>query len=87
MLLFLMGKLVWLVKIVKGSPVCSFGARAKILIPSLYGIPQMMDAGYNLIYKFPIIHFTHPFYSQDYIDDLRKGIEEYYIRGIFPLIT
>lgn len=31
-------------KIVKGSTVSSFGARAKILIPSLYGILQMMDA-------------------------------------------
>jgi threonine dehydrogenase-like Zn-dependent dehydrogenase len=71
-------------KIVKGGTTTSFGARAKILIPSLYGIPQMMDAGYDLMYKSPIIHSTHPFYSQDYMDDLRKGIEGYK-RGIFPL--
>jgi len=71
-------------KIVKGGTVSSFGARAKILIPSLYGIPQMMDAGYDLMYKSPIIHSTHPFYSQDYMDDLRKGVEGYR-RGIFPL--
>jgi len=71
-------------KIVKGGTVSSYGARAKILIPSLYGIPQMMDAGHDLMYKSPIIHSTHPFYSQDYMDDLRKGIEGYK-RGIFPL--
>jgi threonine dehydrogenase-like Zn-dependent dehydrogenase len=71
-------------KIVKGGTVNSFGARAKILIPSLYGIPQMMDAGYDLMYKSPIIHSTHPMYSKDYMDDLRKGIEGYK-RNIFPL--
>ena len=71
-------------KIVKGGTVTSFGARAKILIPSLYGIPQMMDAGYDLMYKSPIIHSTHPMYSQDYMDDLRKGVEGYK-RNIFPL--
>jgi threonine dehydrogenase-like Zn-dependent dehydrogenase len=71
-------------KIVKGGTVNSFGARAKILIPSLYGIPQMMDAGYDLMYKSPIIHSTHPFYSQDYMDDLKKAIEGYK-RNIFPL--
>jgi threonine dehydrogenase-like Zn-dependent dehydrogenase len=71
-------------KIVKGGTVNSFGARAKILIPSLYGLPQMMDAGYDLMYKSPIIHSTHPMYSKDYMDDLRKGIEGYK-RNIFPL--
>ncbi len=71
-------------KIVKGGTLTSFGARAKILIPSLYGIPQMMDAGYDLMYKSPIIHSTHPMYSKDYMDDLRKGVEGYK-RNIFPL--
>lgn len=71
-------------KIIKGGTIQSFGARGKILIPSLYGIPEMMDAGYDLMYKSPIIHSTHPFYSLDYMDDLRKGIEGYR-RGIFPL--
>ena len=71
-------------KILKGGTIQSFGTRGKILIPSLYGIPEIMDAGYNLMYKSPIIHSTHIFYSLDPMDDLRKGIEGY-IRGILPL--
>lgn len=73
-------------KIIKGGTVSTFGARGKILISSLYGIPQMMDTGYDLMYKSPIIHSTHPFYSRDYMDDLRKGVEGYR-RGILPLDT
>jgi threonine dehydrogenase-like Zn-dependent dehydrogenase len=71
-------------KIVKGGSVRSYGSRAKILIPSLYGAPQVMDAGYDLMFKSPIIHSTHPYYSRDYLDDLKKGIEGYR-RGILPL--
>lgn len=58
--------------------------RGKILIPSLYGFPEIMNAGYQLMFKSPIIHSTHPWYSMDYMDDLEKGVEGFK-RGIFPL--
>lgn len=62
----------------------SASGRGKILIPSLYAIPEVMDAGYQLMFKSPIIHSTHPWYSMNYREDMRKGIEGY-ARGIFPL--
>jgi threonine dehydrogenase-like Zn-dependent dehydrogenase len=63
----------------KGAP-----GRGKILIPSLYAKPEIMDAGYDLMFKAPIIHSTHPWYSMNLHEDLEKGIE-CYRRGIFPL--
>lgn len=67
-----------------GGPLDSAGGRGRILIASLYGLPEMMDVGYQLMFKSPIIHSTHPWYSMDYMDDMRKGIEGF-LRGIFPL--
>lgn len=58
--------------------------RGRILIPSLYAIPESMNAGYQLMFKSPIIHSVHPFYSMNYMEDMEKGIEGYR-RGIFPL--
>ncbi len=49
--------------------------RGKILIPSLYGRPEPMDAGYHLMLKSPTIHSTHPWYSDDSERDLRLGVE------------
>lgn len=67
-----------------GGPIDSAGGRGKILIPSLYGFPETMDAGYQLMFKSPMVHSTHPWYSMDYMDDMRKGIEGF-VRGILPL--
>ncbi|MBE0478752.1 alcohol dehydrogenase catalytic domain-containing protein [Candidatus Aerophobetes bacterium] len=62
----------------------SAGGRGKILIPSLYAFPEVMDAGYQLMFKSPIIHSTHPWYSMNYREDMTRGIEGY-SKGIFPL--
>jgi len=71
--------------IIRGDgPVDSGRGRGKILIPSLYSFPETMNAGYQLMFKSPIIHSTHPWYSMDYMDDMKKGIEGF-VRGIFPL--
>ena len=58
--------------------------RGKILIPSLYAKPETIDAGYNLMFKSPIIHSTHPWYSMNFQEDLERGVESYR-RGIFPI--
>jgi len=58
--------------------------RGKILIPSYYGEPIHIDAGFHLMVRSPIIHSTHPWYSVDYMDDLRKGVWAF-IEGIFPM--
>jgi len=58
--------------------------RGKILISSLYGLPETMDAGYNLMFKSPIIHSVHPFYSLNYREDMKRAIEGYR-RGLLPI--
>lgn len=70
--------------IIRGGGDIGGTGRGKILIPSLYGFPEVMDAGYQLMFKSPIIHSTHPWYSMDYMDDMRKGVEGF-LRGILPL--
>lgn len=65
--------------IYRGTP-----GQAKILIPSLYAKPEPMEAGYDLMIKSPIIHSTHPWYSPDVAEDLKRGVE-CYRKGIFPL--
>jgi threonine dehydrogenase-like Zn-dependent dehydrogenase len=58
--------------------------RGKILIPSYYGEPIQIDAGFHLMVRSPIIHSTHPWYSMDYVDDLKKGVWAF-AKGIFPM--
>jgi len=70
--------------IIRGGGDIGGTGRGKILIPSLYGLPEVMDAGYQLMFKSPIVHSTHPWYSMDYMDDMRRGVEGF-LRGIFPL--
>lgn len=58
--------------------------RGKVLIPSLYGRPEPMDAGFQLMLKSPTIHSTHPWYSEDSVRDLSLGVEAL-ARGVFPI--
>lgn len=67
-----------------GGGVDSARGRGRILIPSLYGFPETMDTGYQLMFKSPIIYSTHPWHSMNYMEDMKKGIEGF-LRGILPL--
>lgn len=58
--------------------------RGKVLIPSLYGRPEPMEAGFQLMLKAPTIHSTHPWYSEDSMRDLTLGIEAA-ARRLFPI--
>jgi len=58
--------------------------RGKILIPSFYAKPELMNSGAMLGRKAPILHSVHPQYSLDYMDDIVRGVMAY-SRGILPL--
>jgi len=58
--------------------------RGKLLTPSLYDSPEIFDFGYQLMLKSPIVHSTHPWYSADYQEDMRKGVEGF-VRRMLPL--
>ena len=36
-----------------------------------------------MMYRSPIIHVTHPWYCEDYMQTLEQGVEAYQ-KGIFP---
>jgi threonine dehydrogenase-like Zn-dependent dehydrogenase len=63
-----------------------FEGRGKILIPSLYAGKQSFESslGYKLMFKSPILHSTHPWYSSDYKEDQKRALWGF-IQGIFPL--
>jgi len=71
------GGLALAAKIIKAS-------RGKILIPSYYGQPEMVDMGTDLMLKSPIIHSTHPAYSTDYLYDMATGLWGA-AKGIYPV--
>jgi threonine dehydrogenase-like Zn-dependent dehydrogenase len=58
--------------------------KGKILIPSLYAKPEPMQSGFYLMLKSPIIHSTHPFYSDNYDRDMKIAYESYK-KGILPI--
>ncbi len=65
-----------------------FEGRGKILIPSLYADDQVFNSslGYKLMFKSPILHSTHPWYSSDYKEDQRRALWGY-TQEILPLNT
>ena len=73
-------------QIVRYSEMFSYEGRGKIAIPSLYGMPETWDpeTGYNLMYRSPIIHVTHPWYAMDYRACGITGVEAY-CKGILPM--
>lgn len=58
--------------------------RGKILAPSFYAEPEMVDIGPELLSKVPIIHSVHPGYSQDYARDVEAGVWAAQ-KGIMPI--
>jgi len=72
--------------IVKPAVPVGFEGRGKILIPSLYAGKQVFESslGYKLMFKSPILHSTHPWYSSDYKEDQKRALWGY-IHGLLPL--
>jgi threonine dehydrogenase-like Zn-dependent dehydrogenase len=72
--------------IVRPAVPVGYEGRGKILIPSLYAGKQSFESslGYKLMFKSPILHSTHPWYSSDYREDQRRALWGY-IKGILPL--
>jgi len=72
--------------IVKPASLLGYEGRGKILIPSLYSGRQVWESslGYQLMFRSPILHSTHPFYSRDYKEDQRRALWGY-LKGILPL--
>jgi threonine dehydrogenase-like Zn-dependent dehydrogenase len=72
--------------IVKPAALVGYEGRGKILIPSLYTGKQVWESslGYQLMFRSPILHSTHPFYSRDYKEDQRRALWGY-IKGLLPL--
>ena len=59
-------------------------SRGKILIPSLYGKPEVMNSGFYLMLKAPTIISAHPFYSDDYDRDILLAARSFE-KGILPV--
>jgi len=72
--------------IVRNASMFGFEGRGKILIPSLYAGKQVWESslGYQLMFKSPVLHSVHPWYSRDYLEDGRRGVWGY-VKGILPL--
>jgi len=74
------------VDIVREASLLGYQGRGKILMPSLYAERQVMEPalGYQLMFKSPILHSTHPWYSIDYKEDQRRALWGY-MSGVLPL--
>lgn len=72
--------------ILKPASLVGYEGRGKILISSLYSGRQVWESslGYQLMFRSPILHSTHPFYSTDYKEDQRRALWGY-LKGILPL--
>lgn len=66
--------------------IIKIAGKGKICVPSMYTKNEVFteEMAYNMMYRSPIIHVTHPWYSDDYMDTLRRGVEAY-AKGVFPL--
>jgi threonine dehydrogenase-like Zn-dependent dehydrogenase len=72
--------------IVRPASLLGYQGRGKILMPSLYAGKQVFESslGYQLMFKSPILHSTHPWYSMDYKEDQKRALWGY-ISGVLPL--
>ncbi|GAA0182884.1 galactitol-1-phosphate 5-dehydrogenase [Clostridium sediminicola] len=72
--------------IIRHADMYGYAGRGKILIPSVYGREEKWDPqiGYDLMFRSPILHSTHPWYCEDYLKTAKAGINAY-ISGILPL--
>lgn len=72
--------------IVKYADLLGPEGRGKILIPSVYGREETWDPeiGYELMFRSPILHSTHPGYSENYMKTAEDAVRAYKT-GIFPI--
>lgn len=65
--------------------IIKIAGKGKICVPSMYTRGEVFteEMAYNMMYRSPIIHVTHPWYSDDYMNTLEQGVEAYK-KGIFP---
>ncbi len=65
--------------------IIKIAGRGKLLAPSMYTKNEVFteEMAYNMMYRSPVIHAVHPWYSEDYMDTLKKAVESY-AGGIFP---
>ena len=73
-------------KVIRYGDFLGLAGRGKILIPSLYGREEKWDPdlGYELMFRSPILHSTHPLYTENYMETAKAGVEAY-ISGVLPL--
>lgn len=67
------------VSVVRYAEMYGHAGRGKILCSSVYGTPETWDPeiGYELMYRSPILHSTHPWYCEDYVRTAKNAIEGY----------
>jgi threonine dehydrogenase-like Zn-dependent dehydrogenase len=65
--------------------IVKIAGRGKICAPSMYTRGEIFteEMAYYMMYRSPIIHVTHPWYCEDYMQTLEQGVEAYQ-KGIFP---
>ena len=65
--------------------VAKISGRGKILAPSVYSKNETWteEMAYNMMYRSPIIHVVHPYYTNEYMHTLEIGVEAY-VKGVFP---
>jgi threonine dehydrogenase-like Zn-dependent dehydrogenase len=71
-------------RILRGGDISRHNGRGRILAASFYGKPDVVDAGYEWMFKGLVIHSTHPWYTMDYAEDQRRAMGAFQ-RGIFPI--
>lgn len=72
--------------IVKYADLLGYEGRGKILIPSVYGRAETWDPeiGYELMFRSPILHSTHPGYTENYMETAEDAVRAYKT-GILPI--
>lgn len=65
--------------------ISKIAGRGKILAPSVYAKNEVWteEMAYNMMYRSPIIHVTHPYYTDEYMHVLDIGVQAY-AKGVFP---
>lgn len=65
--------------------VAKIAGRGKILTPSVYSKKEVWteEMAYNMMYRSPIIHVVHPWYTNEYMHTLNIAVDAY-AKGIYP---
>ncbi len=65
--------------------IAKIAGQGRILAPSVYAKNEVWteEMAYNMMYRSPIIHVTHPYYTNEYMHILGIGVDAY-AQGVFP---